>query len=158
VRESTQGAQVVTTPELSLTGYTCEDLFHSEALLRDTELGIQKLIEGSKHHSGIWVIGAPLRVQDGRLFNGAFVISSGRLLGFCPKIFLPNMGEFYERRWFVTGRTLHEEVRHHVFGSFFASLLYSSLSSLMYPEEEEETTANSYSMSCLINCFRCLLV
>jgi NAD+ synthase (glutamine-hydrolysing) len=121
IRESQAGSQVITTPELTLTGYTCEDLFHSESLLQDCEKAIAKLIEGSKGFAGLWVVGAPLRIQDGRLFNGAFVISAGRLLGFCPKIFLPNMGEFYERRWFVTGRTLHEVIDHPVFGSFFAS-------------------------------------
>lgn len=121
IRESKSGAQVVSAPELAITGYTCEDLFHSETLIRESELAIQKIIEASKGHPGLWIIGGPLRVQDGRLFNGAFVISEGRLLGFSPKIFLPNMGEFYERRWFVTGRTLHESVSHSVFGNFFAS-------------------------------------
>ncbi|MBU6153958.1 MAG: NAD(+) synthase [Bdellovibrionales bacterium] len=121
IRESKAGAQVVSAPELAITGYTCEDLFHSETLIRDSETAIKKIIDGSKGHLGLWVIGGPLRVQDGRLFNGAFVISDGKLLGFSPKIFLPNMGEFYERRWFVTGRTLHEGITHPVFGSFFAS-------------------------------------
>jgi NAD+ synthase (glutamine-hydrolysing) len=121
IRESQAGAQVISTPELALTGYTCEDLFHSESLLQDCEKGIARLIEGSKGHGGLWIVGAPLRLQDGRLFNGAFVISSGQLLGFCPKVFLPNMGEFYERRWFVTGRSLHEGIEHPTFGSFFMS-------------------------------------
>lgn len=121
IRESKAGAQVVSAPELAITGYTCEDLFHSETLIRESERAIQKIVEGSQGHAGLWIIGGPLRVQDGRLFNGAFVISEGKLLGFSPKIFLPNMGEFYERRWFVTGRTLHENVTHPVLGSFFAS-------------------------------------
>jgi NAD+ synthase (glutamine-hydrolysing) len=121
LRESQGGAQVVSVPELAITGYTCEDLFHSETLIRDSEIAVKKIIEGSKGIPGLWVIGGPLRVQDGRLFNGAFVISDGKLLGFSPKIFLPNMGEFYERRWFVTGRTLHEAVSHPVLGTFFAS-------------------------------------
>ena len=121
IRESKAGAQVATTPELALTGYTCEDLFHSESLLKDAELAVLKLLEGSKGHPGLWVAGAPLRLQDGRLFNGAWVMSDGRLLGFCPKIFLPNMGEFYERRWFVTGRGVHENVEHPLLGSFFVS-------------------------------------
>jgi NAD+ synthase (glutamine-hydrolysing) len=121
VRESKAGAQVVSAPELAITGYTCEDLFHSETLISESELGIKRIVEGTKGLSGLFVIGGPLRVQDGRLFNGAFVISEGRILGFSPKIFLPNMGEFYERRWFVTGRTLHEAVSHPVLGTFFAS-------------------------------------
>ncbi len=119
-RESSAGATVVFTPELALTGYTCEDLFHSEALHRDVEAGIDLLVEGSTGHDALWVLGAPLRMPDGRLFNGAYAIHSGRVLGFVPKTFLPNMGEFYERRWFASGRNLNEEVRHPRWGVFRA--------------------------------------
>ena len=120
-RESQNGASVIFTPELSLTGYTCEDLFHSETLLQDSEKGLAKIVQASVQFPGLWVVGAPLRLQDGRLFNGAFAISQGKILGFSPKVFLPNMGEFYERRWFVSGRTLHEMIHHPVLGDFFAS-------------------------------------
>ena len=120
-RESFSGASVLSTPELAITGYTCEDLFHSEELIRSSERGIQMIVEGSVGREGLWIVGGPLRLQDGRLFNGAFVIHSGRLMGFVPKVFLPNMGEYYERRWFVSGRLLHEEVSHPVLGTFFAS-------------------------------------
>ncbi len=120
LRESGAGATVVFTPELSLTGYTCEDLFHSESLHRDVELGLDLLVRGSSGNDSLWVLGAPLRMPDGRLFNGAYVIHSGRVLGFVPKIFLPNMGEFYERRWFASGRNLNEEVRHPRWGTFRA--------------------------------------
>jgi NAD+ synthase (glutamine-hydrolysing) len=119
-RESGEGSTVVFTPELALTGYTCEDLFHSESLHRDVEAGIDLLVEGSAGCSGLWVLGAPLRMPDGRLFNGAYAIHSGRVLGFVPKIFLPNMGEFYERRWFASGRHLNEEIRHPRWGTFRA--------------------------------------
>ena len=120
-RETALGAQVVATPELALTGYTCEDLFHSETLIRDSERALLRLVKGSMGQAGLRIVGAPLRLQDGRLFNGAFVIHSGRILGFVPKIHLPNMGEFYERRWFVSGRTLNQEIQHPVLGSFPAS-------------------------------------
>lgn len=119
--ESKKGSSVITTAELGLTGYTCEDLFHSEALLHETEVALQKIIRASQGYLGLWVVGAPLRLQDGRLFNGAFAISQGKILGFVPKTFLPNMGEFYERRWFVSGRNLNEEVNHPTLGTFFAS-------------------------------------
>jgi NAD+ synthase (glutamine-hydrolysing) len=121
VREAKTGARIITTPELALTGYTCEDLFHSEELLRGAEGGLGRILNGSRDFEGLWIVGAPLRLPDGRLFNGAFVISAGRMLGFVPKVFLPNMGEYYERRWFVSGRFLHEEVSHPVFGALFAS-------------------------------------
>jgi hypothetical protein len=94
--ESDKGASVITTAELALTGYTCEDLFHSETLHQDAAIGLKKILDGSKGYHGIWIVGAPLRLIDGRLFNGAYVFSNGKVLGFVPKLFLPNMGEFYE--------------------------------------------------------------
>jgi NAD+ synthase (glutamine-hydrolysing) len=128
VREVLSGASVVFTPELALTGYTCEDLFHSESLLRECEIALSRLIEGSRGHGGLWVVGAPLRLPDGRMFNGAFAIHSGKILGFVPKTFLPNMGEFYERRWFIPGRSLHETVHHPLLGTFpaMARQIFSS--------------------------------
>jgi NAD+ synthase (glutamine-hydrolysing) len=119
--ESAKGASVITTAELALTGYTCEDLFHSETLHQDIALGLKKILDASKGHSGIWIVGAPLRLLDGRLFNGAYVFYHGKTLGFVPKIFLPNMGEFYERRWFMSGKSLNEVIVHPVLGEFLAS-------------------------------------
>ncbi|MBC7396816.1 MAG: NAD(+) synthase, partial [Bdellovibrionales bacterium] len=107
-RESKAGCSLITTSELALTGYTCEDLFHSETLLKDCASGLARILHGSKDCSGLWVVGAPLRLPDGRSFNGAYVMSAGKMLGFVPKVFLPNMGEFYERRWFVSGKSLNE--------------------------------------------------
>jgi NAD+ synthase (glutamine-hydrolysing) len=119
--ESDKGASVITTAELALTGYTCEDLFHSETLHQDAAIGLKKILDGSKGYPGIWIVGAPLRLIDGRLFNGAYVFSNGKVLGFVPKLFLPNMGEFYERRWFISGKSLHETIVHPVLGELFAS-------------------------------------
>ena len=119
-QNESKGSSVITTPEMGLTGYTCEDLFHSEALIQESEEALKKILDASKGHLGIWVVGAPLRLGDGRLFNGAYVFSRENL-GLCPKTFLPNMGEFYERRWFVSGRNLNEEVNHSLLGTFFAS-------------------------------------
>ncbi|MBS1960218.1 MAG: NAD(+) synthase [Bdellovibrionales bacterium] len=116
------GASVVATPELALTGYTCEDLFHSEALIRDVEGALIKIRDASKDQAAVWVIGAPLRLVDGRLLNGAWVIYQGKVLGVVPKVFLPNMGEFYERRWFVTGRRVHEKITHPKLGEFWVSV------------------------------------
>ena len=118
---SEQGANVLFTPELSITGYTCEDLFHSHSLLEESTQAIAKIVAESKNYFGLWVVGAPLQMPDGRLLNGAWVISAGKVLGVVPKIFLPNMGEFYERRWFISGRRVNEVVKHDLFGEFLVS-------------------------------------
>lgn len=119
--ESKRGASVITTPELGLTGYTCEDLFHSEALLQQSEKALIEILAASKAAQGIWIVGAPLRLPDGRMLNCAYVMASGVVLGAVPKQYLPNMGEFYERRWFVSGRTLNETVTIAGLGSFLVS-------------------------------------
>lgn len=119
--EAAKAASVITTAELALTGYTCEDLFQQESLHQESTLGLQKILQASKGHQGIWIVGAPLRVLDGRVFNGAYVFSNGKVLGFVPKLYLPNMGEFYERRWFVSGKSLNEIIHHPKLGEFLAS-------------------------------------
>ena len=119
--ESQTGSTVITTPELGLTGYTCEDLFHSETLHQEVRIGLKTILEGSKSYFGVWIVGAPLRLSDGRHFNGAYVFSNGKLLGFVPKIYLPNMGEFYERRWFLSGKSLNEDLSDPDLGIFLAT-------------------------------------
>ncbi len=118
---SINGANVIFAPELSITGYTCEDLFHSHTLIDEASKAIALIVAESKKHFGLWVVGAPLRLPDGRLLNGAWAISAGKVLGVVPKIFLPNMGEFYERRWFISGRKVHELVKDEVLGEFLVS-------------------------------------
>ncbi len=118
---ASEGAAVVFTAELALTGYTCEDLFHSETLLSETEQGLAEILSASIKSTAIWVVGAPLRMPDGRMLNAAFVFFNGEILGVVPKGSLPNMGEFYERRWFVTGRTVNESIQHSVLGKIFVS-------------------------------------
>lgn len=88
-------------PELSVTAYTCNDLFFQESLIRNTKESIAFLLENNPYH-GILVIGAPLEV-DGVLYNCAFVIQDQKILGIIPKFYLPNTGEFYEKRWFQSG-------------------------------------------------------
>ena len=115
------GSSICFTPELSVTGYTCEDWFHSEQLLSETELAIKKIVEYSKSTPQCLIVGAPLRLPDSRLLNGAWVIHQGQVKGVVPKVFLPNTGEFYERRWFVSGRRVHEKVIHPSLGEFWVS-------------------------------------
>lgn len=120
-KASEGGASVIATPELAVTGYTCEDLFHSEKLVQDVETAVQAIADASQGSDSLWIVGSPFRLVDGRLLNGAFIFFKGKTLGFVPKIFLPNMGEFYERRWFVTGRRIHEKVQHPALGEFWVS-------------------------------------
>ncbi len=103
-RAAERRAAVALFPELALTGYTCEDLFRSAALLDRTRDALAELATASASLPLALVVGAPLPSPDGRLFNAAVVIQGGRLRGAVPKIHLPSYGEFYERRWFASGR------------------------------------------------------
>ncbi len=94
-----QGAALVLFPELCLTAYTCDDLFHQHALLDSTVSALGEIVAATEKLSIAVVVGLPLRVEQ-RLFNCAAVIASGRLLGIVPKSYLPNYGEFYEARQF----------------------------------------------------------
>jgi len=93
-------------PELSVTAYTCNDLFFQESLLKNTKKAIAYLLKNNPYN-GILVIGAPLEV-DGVLYNCAFVIQKNKILGIVPKFYLPNTGEFYEKRWFQSGFNIVE--------------------------------------------------
>ncbi len=99
-------ASITVFPELSVTAYTCNDLFFQESLLSNTKKAITHLLEENKYQ-GIIVIGAPLEV-DGVLYNCAFVIQGSKILGIIPKFYLPNTGEFYEKRWFQSGFNIIE--------------------------------------------------
>jgi NAD+ synthase (glutamine-hydrolysing) len=101
---------VLLTPELSLTGYTCEDLFASTDLRRRTEAAIAALCQQTADLKVTVVVGAPLMETAGRRYNCALVISGGQVLGAVPKIHLPNAGEFYERRWFTPGHVVDTTV------------------------------------------------
>ena len=100
-----EGVAVVTTPELSLTGYTCGDLFLQDKLLNETVNGLEKIIEGTKNINIISIVGMPLRYEN-QLFNVAVVIKSGKILGIIPKTYIPNYSEFYEKRWFASSINL----------------------------------------------------
>ncbi len=103
-------------PELCLTGYSAEDLFFSEALLKDAERGLVALCAANT--LPICVVGLPWRLTDGRLLNCAAVLAGNRLLGMVPKSVHPNYGEFYELRWFVPGGSIAETVLHQDLGQF----------------------------------------
>lgn len=98
------GATIVLFPELCLTGFTCEDLFFSSALLAASHAALARVVRASVEIGAALVVGAPLPLADGRLLNCAFVIADGRVLGAVPKQDLPNYGEFHDLRFFSSGR------------------------------------------------------
>ncbi|MFM0493861.1 NAD(+) synthase [Paraburkholderia caledonica] len=99
-REAAQkGALLVVFPELGISAYTCDDLFHQRALLDACESAIGEIVAASTSIPAVLVIGAPLKIEH-KLFNCALVISNGKLCGVVPKSYLPNYGEFYEARQF----------------------------------------------------------
>lgn len=89
-------------PELSVTGYSCGDLFAQELLVSRAEEGVKRLKTFSRSKSLTLVVGVPVRVR-GSLYNCAAVIQNGSLKGIVPKIYLPTYNEFYESRWFSSG-------------------------------------------------------
>ena len=92
---------IVTFPELSLTGYTCGDLFFQRRLLDDVTDALLTLKDEMPAEI-IAVVGAPLEIE-GALYNCAVVLHKGEIISAVPKTFLPNNGEFYEKRWFQSG-------------------------------------------------------
>ena len=125
---------IVVTPELSLTGYTCGDLFLQNSLLEQAEIGLSMILEETKDLSIVAMIGMPLAMRH-QLFNCAVVIQKGKILGVVPKTYLPNYSEFYEKRWFSSGKeALSETIE--LLGQVvpFSSFL------LFQDEEEEQNT------------------
>lgn len=100
--------QVLTFPELSLTGYTCADLFFQAPLLKAAEAAIAALAEETKHLDLFLLVGAPVPV-DNQTFNCGIALYRGKLLGIVPKTHIPNYGEFYEERWFASADDLLTE-------------------------------------------------
>jgi NAD+ synthase (glutamine-hydrolysing) len=98
-RASADGASLIAFPELGLSAYTCDDLFHQHALLEASETALLRVLDASRQHDALAVVGLPLRVDHG-LYNCAALLQRGRLLAIVPKTYLPNYGEFYEGRQF----------------------------------------------------------
>ena len=100
--------KVLCFPELSITGYTCADLFFQKKLLDDAENGLAQLVKFSADLSVVVSVGMPVRFNS-QLFNTAVVLHRGKILGVVPKIHLPNNNEFYEKRWFASGAHIRNE-------------------------------------------------
>ena len=105
-----QNIQFITFPELSITGYTCADLFFQTALQRKALDALMELVEFMRDKKSlITLVGLPL-LHNNNLYNVAAAISSEGILGFVPKLEIPNHNEFNEQRWFTSGADLHDEI------------------------------------------------
>ena len=100
------GVEIIVFPELCITGYSCQDLFKEQLLLDHAEEGVVKLLDFTRKLNTIVIVGLPV-VVNGLLYNCAAVLQSGTLLGIVPKVYLPNYGEFYEKRWFASSQDLN---------------------------------------------------
>ena len=94
-----QGVRVLALPELCLTGYTCGDLFLQPTLLRGAEEALATVLEATKNLDIVTALGLPVCFEN-KTYNCAAVIHQGEILALVPKTYLPNYGEFYEKRWF----------------------------------------------------------
>lgn len=99
---SQSGAALALFPEMGLTAYSNDDLFQQDALLDAVEAALRRVLEASAELIPVLLVGAPLRLDD-RLYNCAFVIHRGLLLGVVPKSYIPGYREFYEPRQFASG-------------------------------------------------------
>ncbi|MBF6131907.1 NAD(+) synthase [Nocardia otitidiscaviarum] len=98
-----RGAVLTVFPELGLSSYTADDLFHQDALDDAVGAALARIVADSVDIATVLVVGAPVRTQ-GRLFNCGIVIQAGRVLGAAPKSYLPNYREFYEKRQYAAAR------------------------------------------------------
>ena len=99
------GIEIIVFPELSLTGYTCQDLFRQRSLLETIDAAVTHLLQSTLQKDVIAIVGAPLEVGN-LLLNCAIIVQQGKLLGIVPKTYLPNYNEFYEKRWFTSSQSL----------------------------------------------------
>lgn len=99
------GVEIIVTPELSLTGYTCGDMFLQDKLVKDSIIGLEYVLSETKSLNIISIIGMPISTNNA-LFNCGVVINRGKLLGIIPKTYIPNYKEFYECRWFSSSLNL----------------------------------------------------
>ena len=100
--------QIAVFPELCVTGYTCQDLFEQDTLLEEAEKALNKILDYTNNLDIICIIGMPIKAEN-QLFNTAVVIQKGKILGIVPKTFIPNYGEFYEKRWFASSKNANKK-------------------------------------------------
>ncbi|WP_201352784.1 NAD(+) synthase [Hydrogenimonas urashimensis] len=103
-----QNAAIILFPELSVSGYSCGDLFYQQALHIAVGRGLEKLLKASQSCATAAVVGAPVW-HLGRLYNCALLLQEGKILGVVPKTYVPEHKEYYEKRWFVSGGSVTNE-------------------------------------------------
>ena len=100
-----KGVQIIIFPEMSITGYTCGDLFGQQLLLEEAEMGLMQILNNTRQLDIISIVGMPV-VVNSTVINAAVVIQKGKVLGVAAKTYLPNYKEFYEQRWFTSALQL----------------------------------------------------
>jgi NAD+ synthase (glutamine-hydrolysing) len=129
-----QKVELIVFPELSLTGYTCGDLFADETLLRGAAEALHSLaLDVAQFFPGVMIVGLPIKRRS-HLFNCAAVVQKGSIAGLVPKRFIPNYKEFYERRWFTPGPAPFRKYVH--FGEFTNINLQSDDLFAIYEDNE----------------------
>ncbi len=104
-KASKEGVAIVSTPELCITGYTCQDLFLQDELITKSYEALGNIVKETEKLDIISILGMPIKV-DNQMFNCAVVVSKGKILGAVPKTYVPNYSEFYEKRWFQSSTNL----------------------------------------------------
>ena len=102
-----KGASILVFSELTISGYTCGDLFLQQPLLTECKNQLLRIVKATENKSMLVVVGCPIVIKQ-KLYNCAVVISDGSILGIVPKTHLPNYSEFYELRHFTSGEGLEE--------------------------------------------------
>ena len=100
-----QGVEIMTFPELCITGYTCGDLFLKPFLIRQAQESLLELAHRTADTEVLFIVGMPILIES-QLFNAAVALQGGRILGAIPKTYLPNYREFQEARWFSPAKDL----------------------------------------------------
>ncbi len=95
-------AKMIVFPELAITSYTCADLFLQHTLLTRSDKAIENILKETKNKDILIAVGAPL-LENNTLYNAAYILFKGKVLGIVPKSYIPNYSEFYEKRWFTEG-------------------------------------------------------
>ncbi|MGI6074673.1 MAG: NAD(+) synthase [Fermentimonas sp.] len=121
-----KGVQILTFPELSITSYSCGDLFHQDRLI---EKSSEKLLELSEYVKSkkdfVAIVGLPIRIEN-NLYNVAAVLGSEGIMGFVPKTYIPNHREFQEKRWFSSANDL-DDIKHLTIGDEYAVMFHKGM-------------------------------
>ena len=107
-KAAAQGVQIIAFPELSITSYTCGDLFLQPTLLKQAEASLARIADASMEMQIVAIVGLPVEVGNA-IYNCAAVVAQGEIVGLVPKCYTPNYSEFAEDRWFASGRDIDSE-------------------------------------------------